>query len=177
MFVQLWLGFSGNGKTQLRPKWTGWCKLKGNFITWFPVTLGGSTTKTDHYLHLCLFFMSYHLSTRSLYNQSSAAFSVSTWKAGLLISQSVCSDCMITSPSPSSALLPSEKVQTPLNSQWWKQKKFVANLSANALLSQLELHVLPGNLRSLNIVSGQIRGDEHAASSPGMLCVELAGKR
>lgn len=56
-------------------------------------------------------------------------------------------------------------------------EKFVANLSANALLSQLELHVLPGNLRSLNIVSGQICGDEHAASPPGMLGVELAGKR
>lgn len=55
-------------------------------------------------------------------------------------------------------------------------EKFIANLSANVLLSQLELHVLPGNFISLNIVSGQIRGDEHAASPPGMLGVELAGK-
>lgn len=122
VFVQLWLGYCGNGKTQLRPKWTGWCKLKGNFIIWFPVTWDASTTRTDHHLHLRLFFMSYHFSTRSLCNQSSAAFSVSGWKAGLLISQSVCSDCMITSLSPSASVLPSEKVQTPLNLQRWKQK-------------------------------------------------------
>lgn len=35
---------------------------------------------------------------------------------------------------------------------------------------------LPGNFRSLNIVSQQIRDDEHAASPPGMLNVQLAGK-
>lgn len=56
-------------------------------------------------------------------------------------------------------------------------EKFIGNLSANALLGQLEPHVLPGNFRSSNIVSGQIRGDEQVASPPGMLGVELAGKR
>lgn len=55
-------------------------------------------------------------------------------------------------------------------------EKSASNLSANAAGSQLELHVLPGNFRSSNIVSGQIRDDEHAASPPGMLSVELAGK-
>lgn len=45
-------------------------------------------------------------------------------------------------------------------------EKSATNLSANAGPSQLELHALPGNLRSLNIVSGQIRDDERAASSP-----------
>lgn len=56
-------------------------------------------------------------------------------------------------------------------------EKSVTDLSANAGPSQLELHALPGNFRSLNIVSGQIRDDEHAASPPGMLSAELAGKR
>lgn len=54
--------------------------------------------------------------------------------------------------------------------------KSVSNPSANALLVQLELHVLPGNFRSLNIVSGQIHVEEHAASPSGMLGAELAGK-
>lgn len=48
----------------------------------------------------------------------------------------------------------------------------VANLRASALRSQLEPLVLPGNLRSVNIVSGQIRADERAASPPGMSGVE-----
>lgn len=117
----------------------------------------------------------YSISAHTLYNPSSAAFSFSGWKPGLLISQSVCSVCMITPLSPSASVLLSESNSFKLPVM--DAEKSVKNVSANALPSQLELHALPGNFRSLNIVSQQIRDDEHAASPPRMLNVQLAGKR
>lgn len=107
---------------QLRPKRTGWCKLEGNFTIWFPVTGGDSKRRTDHHFHLCVFFIRSHFSAHPLYNPSSAEFSFSGWKAGLLISLFVCSDRLITPLSPTASVLSSEKVQTPLNFQWWMQK-------------------------------------------------------
>lgn len=82
---------------------------------------------------------------------------------------------MITPLSPSASVLLSESNSFKLPVM--DAEKSVTNVSANALPSQLELHVLPGNFRSLNIVSRQIYDEEHAASPPGMLNVQLAGKR
>lgn len=107
---------------QLRPKWTGRCKLEGNFTIWFPVTGGDSKRRTDHHFHLCVFLIRFHFSAHSLYNPSSAEFSFSSWKAGLQIGPFVCSDRVITPLGPTASVLSWEKVQTPLNFQWWMQK-------------------------------------------------------
>lgn len=170
---------------QLRQKWIGRSELEGKFIVWFHATW---MPKKDTGHHWCIFIVicsSFHTMTHtythSLDNVSSVAFSFGGWKAGWLISQSVYSEWIITHLNPSASGLLSKKVETPLSSQWFTfLHPGPKNLSLISVCQRApcrpELHVLPGNIRSLNIVSGRISDYRHTAAPPGMFSVQLAAK-
>lgn len=129
-------------------------------------------------LHLVPWIMNTH----SPDGVSSAAFSFGLWMKGWMVNQPICPLRLDNNPSQSLSF------KTSIKESWDAFKlpmiHFFTSWNKNLSLISVcqsstcrpELHVLPGNIRSLNIVSGSISDYRHTAAPPGTFRVHLAGE-